>query len=421
MKLFKTLLLTFFSLAFFFNVFSQSSESSANGKPGGKMLTGQLAPTPPMGFNTWNTFQTKIGEDMLKEMVDVFISSGMRESGYQYFVLDDGWMAMERDQNGSLVADPVKFPHGMKTFADYVHSKGLKFGIYNCAGSKTCGGYPGTRGHEYEDARLYASWGVDFLKYDWCNTDSLNTPEAYKTMSTALRATGRPIVFSICEWGDHAPWLWAGGIGELYRTTGDITPSFISNKNYGNWEAQSVISILDKQIPIRKYNGPNHWNDPDMLEVGNGMSYNEDKAHFSLWCMLSAPLAAGNDLRKMSPQTRDILTNKEMIALDQDTRGIAAFKMLLPDSLEMWVKPLKNNELAICFLNRTGSSKKIDLDWKDINISDAQSGLEIHFDNQYFSLRDLWLKKDMGKTDKKLVRGIASHEVFVFKLVPSVK
>ncbi len=421
MNYFKALLLSFFCLVNLFNAFSQSSGSAAYDKSAGKILTGQLAPTPPMGFNTWNTFQTKISEDMLKEMVDVFVSSGMRESGYLYFVLDDGWMSMERDQNGSLIADPVKFPHGMKAFADYVHSKGLKFGIYNCAGSKTCAGYPGTRGHEYEDARLYASWGVDFLKYDWCNTDSLNTPEAYKTMSAALRATGRPIVFSICEWGSHNPWLWAGGIGELYRTTGDITLSFISNKNYGNWEAQSVISILDKQIPIRKYNGPNHWNDPDMLEVGNGMSYNEDKAHFSLWCMLAAPLAAGNDLRKMSSQTRDILTNKEMIAVDQDSRGIAAFKMEMPDSLEMWVKPLKNNELAICFLNRTGSSKKIDMDWKNFNISDAQSGLEIHFDNQYFSLRDLWLKKDAGKTDKKLVREIASHEVIVFKLVPSAK
>jgi len=421
MNFFKAFSLSFLCLVNLFNTYSQSSGSNANDKTAGKILTGQLAPTPPMGFNTWNTFQTKINEDMLKEMVDVFVSSGMRESGYQYFVLDDGWMAMERDQNGSLIADPVKFPHGMKAFADYVHAKGLKFGIYNCAGSKTCAGYPGTRGHEYEDARLYASWGVDFLKYDWCNTDSLNTPEAYKTMSAALRATGRPIVFSICEWGDHNPWLWAVGIGELYRTTGDIGLSFFSNKKYGNWEAQSVISILDKQIPIRKYNGPNHWNDPDMLEVGNGMSYNEDKSHFSLWCMLAAPLAAGNDLRKMSPQTRDILTNKEMIAVDQDARGIAAFKMVMPDSLEMWVKPLKNNELVICFLNRTGNSKKIDLDWKDLNISDAQSGLEIHFDNQYFSLRDLWLKKDAGKTDKKLVREIASHEVIVFKLVPSLK
>jgi alpha-galactosidase len=410
MKFTKTLLFSIFVFVILTSAFSQS-----------KMLTGQLAPTPPMGFNTWNTFQTKISEDMLKEMVDVYVSSGMKESGYQYFVLDDGWMSMERDQNGSLVADPVKFPHRMKAFADYVHSKGLKFGIYNCAGSKTCAGYPGTRGHEYEDARLYASWGVDFLKYDWCNTDSLNTPEAYKTMSAALKATGRPIVFSICEWGGHAPWLWAGGVGELYRTTGDITPSFVIDKNYGNWTAQSVVSILDKQIPIRKYNGPNHWNDPDMLEVGNGMTYNEDKSHFSLWCMLAAPLAAGNDLRKMSPQTRDILTNKEMIAVDQDERGISAFKMVMEDSLELWVKPLKNNEVAFCFFNRTAGSKKLNLNWKDLNISDPQSGLEIHFDNQYFTLRDLWLKKDAGKTDKRLERELASHEVIVFRLTPSSK
>jgi alpha-galactosidase len=410
MKFLKTLLpsILFFTLCT--SVFSQD-----------KLLTGKLAPTPPMGFNTWNTFQTKISEDMLKEMVDVYVSSGMKDAGYQYFVLDDGWMSMERDQNGSLVADPAKFPHGMKAFADYVHSKGLKFGIYNCAGSKTCAGYPGTRGHEYEDARLYASWGVDFLKYDWCSTDSLNAPEAYKTMSAALRATGRPIVFSICEWGGHAPWLWAGGVGELYRTTGDITPSFIIDKDYGNWTAQSVVSILDKQIPIRKYNGPNHWNDPDMLEVGNGMTFNEDKSHFSLWCMLAAPLAAGNDLRKMSPQTRDILTNKEMIAVDQDERGISAFKMILEDSLELWVKPLKNNELALCFFNRTRSAKKLNLNWKDLNISDTQSGLDIHFDNQYFTLRDLWLKKDAGKTDKKLERELASYEVIIFKLTPSSK
>ena len=217
MKFFKTIFLSFLSLAFLTDAFSQPNESNSGDKLPARLLTGKLAPRPPMGWNSWNTFQTKINEDMLKASVDSYISSGMRDAGYQYFVLDDGWMAMERDQNGSLVADPVKFPHGMKSFADYVHSKGLKFGIYNCAGSKTCAGYPGTRGHEYEDARLYASWGVDFLKYDWCNTDSLNSPEAYKTMSAALRATGRPIVFSICEWGGHAPWLWAGGVGELYR------------------------------------------------------------------------------------------------------------------------------------------------------------------------------------------------------------
>ena len=417
MKYYKSLFPALLCFILIITAISEVNGQLTNGKSG-QMLTGQLAPTPPMGFNTWNTFQTKISEEMLKEMVDSFVSSGMRDAGYRYFVLDDGWMAMERDQNGSLIADPVKFPHGMKAFSDYVHGKGLKFGIYNCAGTKTCAGYPGTRGHEYEDARLYASWGVDFLKYDWCNTDSLNTPEAYKTMSAALRANGRPIVFSLCEWGDHAPWLWAGGVGDLYRTTGDITASFINNKRFGTWSAQSVINILDKQIPIRKYNGPNHWNDPDMLEVGNGMSYTEDKSHFSLWCMLSAPLAAGNDLRKMSPQTKTILTNKEMIAVDQDSLGIAAFKMVFPDSVEVWIKPLQSKSFVLCFLNRTSSPRKINLTWKDLNITDPQSDLDIHFDRQAFSYRDLWQKENSGKSSKSFVREIASHDVIVLRMEP---
>jgi alpha-galactosidase len=239
-----------------------------------------LAPTPPMGWNSWNTFQTKISEQLVRDMADTYVTLGMRDAGYKYLVLDDGWMAMERDKNGSLVADPKKFPNGMKAVADYVHSKGLKFGIYNCAGDKTCAGYPGTRGHEYEDARLYASWGVDYLKYDWCNTDSLNAREAYITMARALQATGRPILFSLCEWGNHQPWLWADGVGEMYRVTGDITANFDQDKHMGTWTALSVMTIVDKMPAIRQYNGPNHWNDPDMLEVGNGMSFGEDRAHF---------------------------------------------------------------------------------------------------------------------------------------------
>lgn len=376
----------------------------------------QLAPTPPMGFNTWNTFQTNINEDMLKAMVDSFVSSGMQAAGYEYFVLDDGWMSMERDSLGSLTPDPAKFPHGMKAFADYVHAKGMKFGIYNCAGNKTCGGYPGTRGHEFEDARLYASWGVDFLKYDWCNTDSLNAPEAYKTMHAALLATGRPIVFSLCEWGQHAPWLWAGGVGELYRTTGDIKASFVNNVHMGTWEGLSVISILDKQQAIRQYNGPSHWNDPDMLEVGNGMSATEDKSHFSLWCMMAAPLAAGNDLRKMSEVTRRILTNKQMIAIDQDERGIAAFKMPMMDSLELYIKPLKNNGYALCFFNRTASTRKFEFNWKDLHISDTLSHTDIQFNKEQLNIRNLWSPEYSGTTLGRFKYEIASHDVIVLKL-----
>jgi alpha-galactosidase len=381
-----------------------------------KAETGNLAPTPPMGWNTWNTFQTNINEPLLKGMVDAYVASGMRDAGYRYFVLDDGWMAMDRDINGNLIADPKKFPNGMKAFADYVHSKGLKFGIYNCAGNKTCAGYPGTRGHEYQDARLYASWGVDFLKFDWCNTDSLNAREAYITMSSALKATGRPIVFSLCEWGGHQPWLWANGVGELYRTTGDITANFDKDKHMGTWSALSVMNILDKQVNIRKYNGPNHWNDPDMLEVGNGMSYAEDKAHFSLWCMLSAPLAAGNDLRRMSEQTKSILTNTEVIAIDQDELGVAAYRIKMTDSLELWVKPLKNNELVLCFLNRASHPNKLNIKWNELDIANVEAGIAIKFSENKFALRDLWLKKSAGTTKGTLKQDIASHDVLMFKL-----
>jgi len=377
----------------------------------------ELAQTPPMGWNSWNTFQTNIDEPLLKGMVDTYVSSGMKEAGYTYFVLDDGWMSMERDSEGNLVADPKKFPHGMKAFADYVHSKGLKFGIYNCAGTKTCAGYPGTHGYEYQDARLYASWGVDYLKFDWCYTDGINARDAYITMSKAIRAAGRPMIFSLCEWGSHQPWRWAKEVGQLWRSTGDIGVGFEKDISRGNWSALSVLSILDRQDSIRQYAGPGHWNDPDMLEVGNGMKYNEDKAHFSLWCMLAAPLMAGNDLRKMSPETTGILTNKEVIALDQDPLGIEAFRYYSFDGIEIWVKPLSNNELALCFLNRSGRSQEVNYDWKAHTINDAVSKTSFDFNQNSYKLRDLWVKKDIGTTNKPFKQTIPADDVLVVKLV----
>jgi len=376
----------------------------------------ELAQTPPMGWNSWNTFQVNINEQMLRDMVDTYVSSGMKDAGYTYFVLDDGWMAMDRDKDGNLVADPKKFPSGMKAFADYVHSKGLKFGIYNCAGTKTCAGYPGTHGYEYQDARLYASWGVDYFKYDWCNTDSINARDAYLTMSRALRAAGRPIVFSLCEWGNHQPWTWAKNVGEMWRTTGDIHAGFVENLNMGSWSSLSVLNILDKQAPLRKYAGPGHWNDPDMLEVGNGMSYTEDKSHFSLWCMLAAPLIAGNDLRKMSDQTKSILTNKDVIAVDQDPLGVEGFRYYLFDGLDIWVKPLSGNNLAVCFLNRSSRQQNIDYDWKEHLITDDVSNIKIDFNDITYSLHDLWTKKDAGTTTKVFKQTIAPHEVIMLKL-----
>ncbi|CAN5232088.1 hypothetical protein BH09BAC6_BH09BAC6_13440 [soil metagenome] len=380
----------------------------------------ELAQTPPMGWNSWNTFQTNIDEPLLKGMVDTYVSSGMRDAGYTYFVLDDGWMAMERDNNGNLVADPKKFPNGMKAFADYVHSKGLKFGIYNCAGTKTCAGYPGTRGYEYQDARLYASWGVDYLKFDWCNSEGLNAKEAYTTMSKAIRAAGRPMIFSLCEWGNHQPWLWAKNVGQLWRSTGDIHAGFVNNLSKGTWTALSVLTILDKQDTIRQYAGPGHWNDPDMLEVGNGMQFNEDKAHFSLWCMLAAPLMAGNDLRKMSAQTAGILTNKDMIAIDQDPLGVEGFRYYGFDGIEIWIKPLANNELAICFLNRSTRQQTVSFDWKEHVINDVISKTNIDFNQTTYKLRDLWAKKDIGTTQKTFKQTIGVNDVVVLLAVPNI-
>lgn len=378
--------------------------------------TEELALTPPMGWNTWNTFQTKIDEPLLKGMVDAYISSGMRDAGYTYFVLDDGWMAMERNKDGQLVADPQKFPNGIKAFADYVHAKGLKFGIYNCAGTKTCAGYPGTRGHEYEDARLYASWGVDYLKFDWCNAEGINAKEAYATMSKALKATGRPIVFSLCEWGSNRPWLWAKDDGQLWRSTGDIGPYFDKSLTKGGWTPLSVLNILDRQDSIRQYAGPGHWNDPDMLEVGNGMSYAEDKAHFSLWCMLAAPLMGGNDLRKMSDETKTILTNKEAIAIDQDALGKECFRYYSFDGLEIFVRPLVNGDLAVCFLNRSDRPQTVNYDWAAHLIQDKITNTDVDFSKSTFKLRDVWAKKDMGTTQKPFKQTFASHDVVMLKL-----
>ncbi len=376
-----------------------------------------LALTPPMGWNSWNTFQTNINEQLVKDIADVMVSSGMKDAGYTYVVLDDAWMAMERDsKTGDLVADPKKFPHGMKTLASYIHSKGLKFGLYNCAGTKTCAGYPGTRGYEYQDARLYASWDVDYLKFDWCNTEGINAKEAYSTMSNALKTAGHPIVFSLCEWGNNKPWSWASPVGHLWRTTGDITNQFDGILDHKTWYQLGVMRIVDLQDTLRKYAGPGHWNDPDMLEVGNGLTNAENRAHFSLWCMLAAPLIAGNDLRKMSDETKIILTNKEVIAVDQDPPGVEALKYSGKDSLQIWFKPLKNDNWAVCFLNRGSKTKQIEFNWQNEVVNDTLSKRELNAKTTTYRLRDLWLKKDMSDTKKPLKAIIASHDVLMLGL-----
>lgn len=376
-----------------------------------------MAPTPPMGWNSWNTFQTNISEDLVKGIADSLVSSGMKDAGYTYIVLDDGWMEMQRDGiTGDLIPDPKKFPHGMKALADYVHSKGLKFGLYNCAGTKTCAGYPGTRGYEYQDARFYASLDVDYLKFDWCYADSLNAVEAYTTMSKALLAARRPIVFSLCEWGSHKPWLWAAKVGQLWRATGDIGSYFDSVPAKNEWKPNTVVQIIDQLADIRQYAGPNHWNDPDMLEVGNGMKEGEDRAHFSMWCMLAAPLIAGNDIRKMSSTTRKILTDKDAIAIDQDALGIQAFRYAAKDSLETWFKPLSNDEWAVCFLNRSSQPQKINFNWKAENINDTLSSKQLNALTVTYKIMDVWTKKNVSTTAKPLNATVASHDVLILRL-----
>lgn len=366
-----------------------------------------LALTPPMGWNTWNTFGVNINERLIKETAESMIASGMRDAGYVYIVLDDAWLAKERDTEGNLVADPVKFPSGMKALADYLHQKGFKFGIYNCAGNKTCAGYPGGRGHEYQDARTYASWSVDYLKYDWCNHGTADAKETYKTMRDALYAAGRPIVLSICEWGNNKPWLWAKDIGHLWRTTGDITDCYDCQEVYSmGWKV-----ILDSQVGLEKYADPGHWNDPDMLEVGNpGLSLAESRAHFSLWCMLAAPLMAGNDVRKMSGEVRDILTNKEVIAIDQDPLGKQGYQFMKHPGKEIWVKQLSDGKWAVCFLNDSDSPLQIRLKWS-----------HLWFLKGTYEVRDLWQKKDLGTTKDDFAGEIASHDVLLFRLSPVKK
>jgi alpha-galactosidase len=378
-----------------------------------------LAKTPPMGWNSWNTFGTNINEDLVKGIADVFVFKGLKEVGYSYIVLDDGWMAKERDKNGNLIADPKKFPNGIKALADYVHSKGLKLGIYNCAGDKTCGGYPGSRGHEYQDALLYASWGIDFLKYDWCNTTKINAESAYTTMRDALRAAGRPVVFSICEWGENQPWNWGKNIGHLWRISGDITNCWDCELNHGSWSSWGVMKIVEMHTKerLRQYSAPDGWNDLDMMEVGNGMTVYEDKSHFALWCMHASPLIMGNDLRTASKETIEILTNKELIAINQDPLGREGFRMYNENELEVWVKELQNDEWAVMFLNRGNGVKNISFDWKQHErIEDAMKSSEAHFVKNTYQLRDLFLHQEAGRTDQVLKRELKEHDVLVFKL-----
>lgn len=351
-----------------------------------------LAQTPPMGWNSWNKFGCDVSESLMKEMADAMVESGMKDAGYEYIVIDDCWQ-VGRDSLGNIIPDPVRFPNGIKALADYIHSKGLKLGIYSCAGSYTCQGRPGSRGYQFQDARQYAAWGVDYLKYDWCSNEGQNARAAYQTMSDAIKLSGRPIVFSICEWGENQPWKWGKGIGHMWRVTPDIRDCYQCKFD---WGGVGVLDIIDIMADLYPYAGPGHWNDAEMLEIGNGgMTRDEYMTHFSMWCMLATPLMAGNDLRKMDTETKEILTNKEVIAVNQDKLGQQARRFMDMGEKEIWAKPLANGELAVCFLNRTESVWKLNYDWHKQTIYFAD---QVNMRKNEYVIRDLWKHQNIGTT-----------------------
>jgi alpha-galactosidase len=359
-----------------------------------------LARTPPMGFNTWNKFACNVSEDLLKGVADAMVANGMRDAGYQYVVIDDCWQVARDSATGRIVPDPQRFPHGMRALADYVHSKGLKFGLYTDAGRRTCEGRPGSYRSYEIDARTYAEWGVDYTKVDWCYADSLVARTQYTQFRDALRAAGHPIVFSICEWGSNRPWEWAAGVGHLWRTTGDISD---------RW--QSMLNVADASARHALAAGPGGWNDPDMLEVGNGgMTAVEYRTHFSLWAIMAAPLIAGNDIRTMSDTTREILTNREVIAVDQDSLGVQGWLVAQPaPDLQVWMKPLRGGARAVALVNRTEAPAEITVEWTAIGLRPGAA-----------AVRDLWAHRDLGRHVSRFGAQVPLHGVVMVRVTGTV-
>jgi alpha-galactosidase len=352
-----------------------------------------LAETPPMGWNSWNKFGCNVSDKLIREMADAMVSSGMQAAGYQYVNIDDCWQ-VRRDASGTIVADPERFPLGMKALADYVHSKGLKLGLYTDAGTGTCEKRPGSLNHEGQDAKTYASWGIDYVKIDWCNSEGLDPEIQYAKFRDALAHSGRPIVFSICNWGVKTPWRWGPTTGNLWRTTGDINDTY---------DRMTLIGF--GQNGLEKYAGPGHWNDPDMLEVGNGgMKRDEYRTHMALWALLAAPLLAGNDLRSMSPETKELLMNSEVLAVDQDAKGVQGHRVWQEGPLEIWAKPLAEGSTAVGLFNRSESATKMTLDFKSIGAPASAK------------LRDLLDHKDLGTVQNPYSAEVPTHGVVLVKV-----
>jgi alpha-galactosidase len=361
-------------------------------------LENGLARTPPMGWNSWNwfacDFKGELKEKVLREIADAMVTTGMKDAGYTFVNMDDCWEG-NRDANGYIQCNDG-FPTGMKALTDYIHGKGLKVGIYSSEGDLTCQSYEGTYGHEDKDAEQYSNWGFDYLKLDWCNNHG-NPQLNYSKMRDALKKVSRPIVFSICEWGSNQPWLWADTIGNVWRTTGDIAY---------NWN--SIAGIIDKQVGLEKYSRPGAWNDPDMLEVGNGMSEAEDRAHFSMWCMLASPLITGNDLRNMSQRTIGIITNKEAIEVNQDSLGKQASRAKKDGTKEIWARDLTGKRKAVALLNRGSASTSIAFTWAEVGLNA----------NDEYIVRDVWKHQDIDTLTTGFSATVGVHDVAMLVLTP---
>lgn len=360
--------------------------------------------SPPMGWNSWNHFAGRVTDADVRGAADILVATGMRDAGYTYVNVDDTWEG-KRDAQGVLHTNE-RFPD-MKALADYVHSKGLKFGIYSSPGAKTCGGFEGSLGHEAQDAKMYADWGVDYLKYDLCSfqddmrkvkAEHPNEPDAaknlmiaaYRKMGDALKATGRPILYSLCQYGVDQPWKWGPGVGaQMWRTTDDIDDS------YGR-----MIAIGFSQAGLSKYAGPGHWNDPDMLEIGNGkMTEEEYRTHMSLWVLLAAPLIAGNDLSKMTEADKSLLMNKEAIAIDQDALGKQGDRLYQSGDFDVWTKPLAGGRIAVGLFNRSWDNREVSVDLAEIGFGNGAR------------LRDVWKQKDLGHHAGVFTDTIPKHGV----------
>jgi len=391
-----------------------------------------LALTPPMGWNSWNTFTDQISDSLVRQISDSLVSTGMRDLGYQYINIDDFWQLVDRDANGRIQVNKQKFPNGIKAVADYVHSKGLKLGVYSDAADRTCGGVAGSYGYEEQDAQDFAEWGVDLLKYDYCNAPSARDTAVvrYTRMAKALRKTNRSIVLSICEWGEggipphgqaggRKPYEWAGSVGGNYwRTTLDIRNAW--KLDVYDAGSNSIMQILDINAPLAEYASPGHWNDPDMLVVGikpnpssavftqgaTGCTDQEYQAHMSLWCLMASPLLAGNDIRNMSKATKDILLNGEIIAVNQDVPGKQAKRIRDDGDFEVFAKPLADGSWAVGLLNRNDSiEKEINVSWKEIGIEGKRTA------------RDLWAHEDLGEFSDTFGKKVKPHQCVVVRLL----